>query len=387
MASAAARFAVIVDLPTPPLPEPTHTTFETCASAPAGSAPRPSFCWRPAFSLSERTSKATFTRVTPSRAPTAERTAFSKWLRMGQPGVVSETVTSTVPSGRASIDRTISSSTIERRSSGSMTAVSAWRISSRVGMRSILANGWGCPNGPAGQKRTGRLEGGPFSGRRGTALPARYEADSFRRSGSLRGGRRGSAGLRARLLCHPRDALDGLGGDLRAGGDAGLHEVLDARAHEVRLRAGVAASGAERANVALDALAALAELALEAVARDGAAALELAQLTLDLVERVVLGGELDDVVAGDEGGADRDRDRTAGEVDVALDRRALQLAAGLGGLLRGGRALARLGRLVARTSGGGLLGGRRAVGRGGLAAGLRAVVGGGGGLSHDRSSR
>src|SRR3954465_6078387 len=241
----------MVDLPTPPLPEPTHTTFATRASAPSGSGPRPSFCCRPAFSLSERTSKATFTRVTPSRAPTAERTAFSKWLRMGQPGVVSETVTSTVPSGRASIDRTISSSTIERRSSGSMTAVSAWRISSRVGMRSILANGRACPNGAGAQlgqgggvagrggrkKRRGHLGGGRFSGRRGTALPARYEADSFRRSGSLRAGRRGSAGLRARLVCHPGDALDGLGGDLRAGGDAGLHEVLDARAHEVRLRA------------------------------------------------------------------------------------------------------------------------------------------------------
>jgi hypothetical protein len=53
-----------------------------------------------------------------------------KWPRIGQPGVVSDTVTSTTPFGLASIARTMSSSTIERRSSGSMTAVSAARMSS-----------------------------------------------------------------------------------------------------------------------------------------------------------------------------------------------------------------------------------------------------------------
>src|SRR5437763_1709755 len=45
---AAARLAVTVDLPTPPLPDPTQTTFLTRASAPVGSPPlRPSCCWRP----------------------------------------------------------------------------------------------------------------------------------------------------------------------------------------------------------------------------------------------------------------------------------------------------------------------------------------------------
>src|SRR3954454_9602882 len=244
-ASAAARLAVIVDLPTPPLPEPTHTTFATRASAPSGSGPRPSFCCRPAFSLSERTSKATFTRVTPSRAPTAERTAFSKWLRMGQPGVVSETVTSTVPSGRASIDRTISSSTIERRSSGSMTAVSAWRISSREGMRSILANGWPCPRGPGAERESGPPAAACSPGGEVLLPPAGYEAGSLSAGpGPLRPGGGGSDARCA--LRDAGDALDRLGGDLRAGRDAGLHDVLRAGAGEAGLRRGVAARGLQR---------------------------------------------------------------------------------------------------------------------------------------------
>ena len=98
-ASAAARLAVSEDLPTPPLPEPTQMTFATWASAPSGSPPaRPSLRCSAPFSWSERTSKPTLTRVTPSSARTASATAVWKWLRIGQPGVVSETVTSTTPS-------------------------------------------------------------------------------------------------------------------------------------------------------------------------------------------------------------------------------------------------------------------------------------------------
>ncbi len=59
--SAAARLAVSVDLPTPPLPEPTHTTLRTCASAPSGRLERPSRSRSAAFSASESTSKKTFT--------------------------------------------------------------------------------------------------------------------------------------------------------------------------------------------------------------------------------------------------------------------------------------------------------------------------------------
>jgi len=66
--------------------------------------------------------KPTPTPVTPSSEETFWATACSKWERIGHPAVVSETTTSTCPSAEISIERTIPSSTIERRSSGSMTA-------------------------------------------------------------------------------------------------------------------------------------------------------------------------------------------------------------------------------------------------------------------------
>jgi hypothetical protein len=80
-----------------------------------------------AFCVSVSTSKLTSTRGTPS-ALTASWTAVWKWLRIGQPGVVSETVTATDPSSRMSIPRTMSSSTMLLCSSGSMTARSASMI-------------------------------------------------------------------------------------------------------------------------------------------------------------------------------------------------------------------------------------------------------------------
>src|SRR3954449_12143281 len=244
--------------------------------------------------------------------------------------------------------------------------------------------------------RTGRPEGRPALGEE---RYCNYRRDMrpavcpSHRPSPVTGG--GEAWNRSRLLLgNARDALDGLGRDLRADRDAGLHEVLRARADEVRLGGGVAAGAAQRAEVALDALAAAAELALEAIAGGRAAALEPAQvgldpaalgaqLALDLVERVVLRGQRDDVVTGDQRGADRDRVGAAGEVDVALDRRALQLAARLGGLLGGRRALAALGGLVARAGGRGLLRRGGAVGGGSLAPGLAAARGGGGALGHE----
>src|SRR4051812_2681186 len=108
--------------------------FETCAIAPSGSPPgRPSLRCRPAFSWSVSTSKPTLTRATPSSEDTDLTTAVWKWFLIGQPGVVSDTVTSTTPASLMSIARTISSSTMLRRSSGSMTALRASVTCSRVG--------------------------------------------------------------------------------------------------------------------------------------------------------------------------------------------------------------------------------------------------------------
>src|SRR3954452_8757085 len=211
-ASAVARFAVSVDLPTPPLPEPTQMTLLTWASAPVGSAPpRPSFFCRSAFSLSLRTSKAIETLLTPTPW-TALATAVWKWLRIGQPAVVSETVMATDSSGAISIERTMPSSTMFWRSSGSMTAVSDCRISSREGeaMCTIVANVKRRSGGAAPDERRAALSGGPSRGQeRGPA-----GSESPRKVAEL-----GDGGDRL---------LDG-GRDLLAGGQAGLQDVLGAR--------------------------------------------------------------------------------------------------------------------------------------------------------------
>ena len=112
--------------------------FLTAARAPSGSPPgRPSACWRLLRSSSLRTSNPTPTSVTPSSSATFDATACWKWLRIGQPGVVSETTTSTFPPSRISIERTIPRSTIERRSSGSIT--------DRQRLGYLLAGGqWAC---------------------------------------------------------------------------------------------------------------------------------------------------------------------------------------------------------------------------------------------------
>src|SRR3954454_9545692 len=110
----------------------------TWASAPSGSPlGRPSLRCRPAFSWSLSTSKPTFTRVTPSSADTLFTTAVWKWFLIGHPGVVSDTMTSTTPASLMSIARTISSSTMSLRSSGSITPFRASVICSRVGTSSL----------------------------------------------------------------------------------------------------------------------------------------------------------------------------------------------------------------------------------------------------------
>ena len=154
---------MIVDLPTPPLPEPTQTTFETCASAPSGSPPAAELLLQPglllvgedvegdvdALDALERADR----RADGGLEVAADRAAGRR-QRDGDGARARR---------RRSIERTIPSSTIERRSSGSMTASSALRISSRDGMPSILAEGSSRPALGPTEKRpavASRFEGG-----------------------------------------------------------------------------------------------------------------------------------------------------------------------------------------------------------------------------------
>ena len=83
---------------------------------------------------------------------TFSRTAFSKWLRIGQPGVVSDTITLTAPCGSISIERTMSSSTIDRRSSGSITVLRASVTCSCVGILGFRFERTGAPTLAGGPK-------------------------------------------------------------------------------------------------------------------------------------------------------------------------------------------------------------------------------------------
>src|SRR5215218_5335782 len=342
-----------------------HSTLPTWASAPAGIEPRPSDFCSADFSLSDSTSNATFTAVTPATVRASRSTASTKWLRIGQPAVVSETVTSTVPSSAIAIERTIPSSMIERRSSGSITRASAVRISSWVGICPSLENTDAAP---------GR--------RRGV-------------------GRGRNCGLRCvgEGLCQCGDALLDRGRRLRDGGAPARVGVLDARPDELDvLGDGLGAQldvldGAPE--LALDARAALAQLALDARAgllgvaldapqRARPAALEAAQLALGLragaVLRLDVAQRRDDLVAGDQGRADRHQHRRLRDLDDAPDR-APDLLLGLrasaaGGCLRlARRRAASGGAAVGGTRAGGLLGGRRAL-RGVRLAGGRGLLGG-----------
>jgi hypothetical protein len=164
----------------------------------------------------------------------------------------------------------------------------------------------------------------------------------------------------------------------RLGGRGGpTHEVLDAVGDEVRL-------GRDALGLLRNARAGLLGLALEARAGGGATALEALdlgleataadlQLLLDLVARAERRAEAVDGlghgVTSDEGGADLDERGALGVLLDTIDGRLGELAARLGGLLGGGRALAGLGGLVGRTRLRGLLGGGRALGGVGLAGG------------------
>ena len=129
-ANAAARFAVIEDLPTPPFPEVTAMT----RVRESGRANRISRSGRPPLSFSRRaffcssfmTSMVTLTSVTPSRALRVLFTSSEIVVRRGHPAVVSKIVTETVEPSIL-MASTILRSVIGRRISGSITVDRASR--------------------------------------------------------------------------------------------------------------------------------------------------------------------------------------------------------------------------------------------------------------------
>src|SRR5215831_15649301 len=136
-ASAAARFTVTDDLPTPPLPLATANT----RVRDEGSANGTTRSVRPPRSLpcsSRRcssliTSRCTAAPVTPGTADTAAVTSLVMVSRSGQAATVRYTSTRTLPPGPTSTLLTMPSSVIGRRISGSLTPASAAVTCSAVG--------------------------------------------------------------------------------------------------------------------------------------------------------------------------------------------------------------------------------------------------------------
>jgi hypothetical protein len=136
-ASAAARFTVTEDLPTPPLPLATAYTRvsdDGWANGISGSG-RPPRSWvcsaRRCSSLI--TSRSTRTEVTPGSLLTAAVTSLVMVSRSGHPATVSHTATSTAPSPAMSTFLTMPSSVMGRRISGSSTPSSARVTCSALG--------------------------------------------------------------------------------------------------------------------------------------------------------------------------------------------------------------------------------------------------------------
>ncbi len=135
-ASAAARLAVIDDLPTPPLPLPTAITRVVADTSVGGAccdACQRARCIRFERSSWVISSYSTSTSRTPGRPATFELTSLPIWPRNGHAAVVSATFTVTSPSGPTSTPCTMPRSTIDAWSSGSSTPASTRRTSSGLG--------------------------------------------------------------------------------------------------------------------------------------------------------------------------------------------------------------------------------------------------------------
>ena len=142
-ARAAARFAVIEDLPTPPLPEVTAMTLVRESGREKGISrsgrPPLSFSRRALRCSSSMTPISTLTCSTPSSAPTRAVTSFEMAVRSGQPAVVRRTLTcTTAPSMRTRSGVTMLMSVMGRRISGSMTCERASMTRSIEGVMGMI---------------------------------------------------------------------------------------------------------------------------------------------------------------------------------------------------------------------------------------------------------
>ena len=159
-ASAAARFTVTDDLPTPPLPLATAYTRVSevgWANGISGSArpPRSLVCSARRCS-SLITSSWTRTEDTPGSLPTAAVTSRVMVSRSGHPATVRYTSTSTAPSAPTLTFLTMPSSVIGRWISGSCTPSSAWVTCSALGglmVGEVMDSCYPRPRGP----RTGPM--------------------------------------------------------------------------------------------------------------------------------------------------------------------------------------------------------------------------------------
>ena len=194
------------------------------------------------------TVKPSVTCSTPSTVPSARSTCSSKLERSGQPAIVSA-ITSSTLAPSISIERTMSSSTTERCSSGSMTPSRACMISSREGaIRTTLAAVFRPMAAQIWPNLSTRLEGrhrrlrAPRRARTATGLwAAAQDAEIWDwmplRVGHDRGGVRRLARVVARRPARRRlgAVRDPLRADGRAGRQLPLHDAAP-RARRARDR-------------------------------------------------------------------------------------------------------------------------------------------------------
>src|SRR3954451_218932 len=160
LASAAARFTVTLDLPTPPLPEATAYTrvsepgWANGITGSAASVPR-TVRRSSARCSSLITSSTTCTEVTPGTAETAWVTRLVMVSRIGQPATVRYTSTRTAPSAPICTSLTMPSSGSGRLISGSWTVARAALPASSAGEPVIVSDIVACVSFDGGTASAG----------------------------------------------------------------------------------------------------------------------------------------------------------------------------------------------------------------------------------------